>query len=475
MYKTIPEMRRIKKIHFVGVGGVGMGGIAEVLLNQGYQISGSDIKHSTMTQRLIKAGVKIEIGHRGENVVGTDVVVVSSAVDSTNSEVETARELKIPIVRRAEMLAELMRFRHGIAVAGTHGKTTTTSLISSIYAEAGLDPTYVIGGRLNSAATNAKLGASRYFIAEADESDASFLHLQPMVSVITNIDADHMSTYGGDFSRLVKTFNEFLHNLPFYGLAVVCIDDPVINEMMKEVPRPVLTYGFSEEADYRAFNVRQDKFKTTFEMSGPDFDKQLIHLNIPGKHNVLNSLAAIAVARDEGIGFDAITAALENFQGVGRRFESYGEFELPQGRVMLIDDYGHHPRELEATMQAIRAGWPERRLVMVFQPHRYSRTKELYDDFVRVLAEVDFLFLMDVYAAGEDVIPGADSRNLCHSIRLRGKLDPIFIERADELPKLLESVLRDDDILLLQGAGNIGAIATALAENGLINPLNDFK
>lgn len=475
MLKTIPEMRRIRNIHFVGVGGVGMGGIAEVLLNQGYRISGSDLKHSAMTQRLLKAGVDVKIGHRGENVAGVDVVVVSSAVLSGNPEIETARELKIPIVRRAEMLAELMRFRHGIAVAGTHGKTTTTSLISSIYAEAGLDPTYVIGGRLNSAATNAKLGASRYFVAEADESDASFLHLQPMVSVITNIDADHMSTYGGDFSKLVKTFNEFLHNLPFYGLAVVCIDDPVIREMMKEVPRPVLTYGFSEEADYHAFDVSHDKFKTVFKFNGPDVVNQEIHLNIPGRHNVLNALAAIAVSRDEGIGMDAIKAALESFQGVGRRFESYGEFDLPQGQVMLVDDYGHHPRELEATIQAIRAGWPERRLVMLFQPHRYSRTKDLYDDFVRILSEVDFLFLLEVYSAGEDVIPGADSRNMCHSIRLRGKLDPIFIESAEELPQLLESVLNDGDILLTQGAGNIGAIAAGLADCGLIHPLNDLK
>lgn len=468
-------MRRIRNIHFIGVGGVGMGGIAEVLLNQGYRISGSDLKHSAMTQRLMKAGVNVKIGHCGENVEGVDVVVVSSAVSSVNPEIEMARELKIPIVRRAEMLAELMRFRHGIAVAGTHGKTTTTSLISSIYAEAGLDPTYVIGGRLNSAATNAKLGASRYFVAEADESDASFLHLQPMVSVITNIDADHMSTYGGDFSKLVRTFNEFLHNLPFYGLAVVCIDDPVIREMMKEVPRPVLTYGFSEEADYHVFDVSQDKFKTTFKFNGPDVADQEIHLNIPGRHNVLNALAAIAVSRDEGISMEAIKIALENFQGVGRRFESYGEFVLPQGQVMLVDDYGHHPRELEATIQAIRAGWPDRRLVMVYQPHRYSRTKDLYEDFVRILSEVDFLFLMEVYSAGEDVIPGADSRNMCHSIRLRGKLDPIFIESAEELPQLLESVLCDGDILLTQGAGNIGAIATALADCGLIHPLNDLK
>ena len=469
MLNFVPEMRRIKKIHFVGIGGVGMGGIAEVLFNQGYQVSGSDIKHGAMTNRLSDSGVRITIGHHGNNVIDTHVVVVSTAVDQENPELEKARELGIPIVRRAEMLAELMRFRHGIAVAGTHGKTTTTSLIASIFAEAGYDPTYVIGGRLNSAATNARLGDSRYFIAEADESDASFLHLQPMVSVITNIDADHMSTYGGDFSKLVETFNEFLHNLPFYGLAVVCIDDPTIKKLVAEVPRPVLTYGLDETAMYRATDIDQSEFKTTFTAHGPDMESQVIHLNMPGTHNVLNAMAAIAVARDEKIEMGAIKIALENFQGVGRRFESYGEFALPQGSVMFVDDYGHHPREVEATIQAIRSGWPERRLVMVYQPHRYSRTKELYDDFVRVLSEVDVLFLMEVYSAGEDVIPGADSRNLSHSIRLRGKVDPMLIESTEELSKLLSSVLKDNDILLTQGAGNIGGVAKSLVENNLVN------
>ena len=469
MLNFIPEMRRIKKIHFVGIGGVGMGGIAEVLFNQGYQVSGSDIKIGAMTSRLTDAGVQIDIGHRGENVVDKDVVVVSTAVDPENPELIQARELGIPIVPRAEMLAELMRFRHGIAVAGTHGKTTTTSLIASIFAEAGLDPTYVIGGRLNSAASNAGLGDSRYFIAEADESDASFLHLQPMVSIITNIDADHMSTYGGDFSKLVDTFSEFLHNLPFYGLAVLCIDDPVVKGLMAEVPRPVLTYGFDESAMYRATNIHQTEFKTTFVAHGPDFDDIEIKLNMPGSHNVLNALAAIAVASDEHIDIEIVKRALEKFQGVGRRFESYGEFLLPQGSVMLVDDYGHHPKEVEVTVQAIRAGWPERRLVMVYQPHRYSRTKDLYDDFVRVLSEVDVLFLMEVYSAGEEIIPGADSRNLSHSIRLRGKVDPIFIDTGDELSTLLASVLEEGDILLTQGAGNIGAVAKNLADNGLIN------
>ena len=469
MLNFIPEMRRIKKIHFVGVGGVGMGGIAEVLFNQGYKVSGSDIKHGVMTNRLADAGIQIEIGHRGENVVDRDVVVVSTAVDQENPELVKARELGIPIVRRAEMLAELMRFRHGIAVAGTHGKTTTTSLIASIFAEAGLDPTYVIGGRLNSTATNARLGDSRYFIAEADESDASFLHLQPMVSVITNIDADHMSTYGGDFSKLVETFNEFLHNLPFYGLAVVCIDDSAIKDLMAEVPRPMLTYGFDEAAMYRATNIRQTEFNTAFIAHGPDMDSTEINLNMPGEHNVLNALAAIAVARDENIEMRVIQFALEKFQGVGRRFESYGEFMLPQGSVMLVDDYGHHPREVEVTIQAIRSGWADRRLVMVYQPHRYSRTKDLYDDFVRVLSEVDVLFLMEVYSAGEEIIPGADSRNLSHSIRLRGKVDPILIETTEELSSLLGSVLEENDILLTQGAGNIGAVAKKLADNNLIH------
>lgn len=469
MYKTVPEMRRIKNIHFVGIGGAGMSGIAEVLKNQGYQVSGSDIKHSAVTGRMINQGIEIKIGHQPGNVDNADVIVTSSAIAEDNPELLEAKVLNVPIVPRAEMLAELMRFRHGIAVAGTHGKTTTTSLIASIFAEAGLDPTYVIGGRLNSANTNARLGESRYLIAEADESDASFLHLQPMVSVITNIDADHMSTYGGDFSKLVNTFNEFLHNLPFYGLVVACIDDPVVRELMEEIPRPALTYGLDESAMYRAVDIVQVASTTTFTVYGPDIDGLVINLNMPGKHNVLNSLAAIAVAWDEGISQQAIKIALENFQGVGRRFEMHGDFSLPQGEVMFVDDYGHHPCEVEATISAIRAGWPERRLVMVYQPHRYSRTHDLYEDFVRVLSEVDVLLLMEVYAAGEKAIPGADSRNLCRSIRQRGKLDPVYVESAEVLPQLLNSVLQEDDILLTQGAGNIGNIASSLAEGELVN------
>ena len=469
MYKTVPEMRRIKNIHFVGIGGAGMSGIAEVLKNQGYQVSGSDIKHSAVTGRMIQQGIEITIGHQPGNVDNADVVVISSAIAEDNPELLEAKVLNVPIVPRAEMLAELMRFRHGIAVAGTHGKTTTTSLIASIFAEAGLDPTYVIGGRLNSANTNARLGESRYLIAEADESDASFLHLQPMVSVITNIDADHMSTYGGDFSKLVNTFNEFLHNLPFYGLVVACIDDPVVRELMEEIPRPALTYGLDESAMYRAVDIVQVASTTTFTVHGPDIDGLVINLNMPGQHNVLNSLAAIAVAWDEGISQQAIKVALENFQGVGRRFEMHGNFSLPQGEVMFVDDYGHHPCEVEATINAIRAGWPERRLVMVYQPHRYSRTHDLYEDFVRVLSEVDVLLLMEVYAAGEKAIPGADSRNLCRSIRQRGKLDPVYVESAEVLPQLLSSVLQKDDILLTQGAGNIGNIASSLADGELVN------
>ena len=469
MYKAVPEMRRIKNIHFVGIGGAGMSGIAEVLKNQGYQVSGSDIKHSAVTERMIKQGIEITIGHKSGNVDNADVVVISSAIAEDNPELLEAKVLNVPIVPRAEMLAELMRFRHGIAVAGTYGKTTTTSLIASIFAEAGLDPTYVIGGRLNSANTNARLGESRYLIAEADESDASFLHLQPMVSVITNIDADHMSTYGGDFSKLVNTFNEFLHILPFYGLAVVCVDDPVVRELMEKIPRPALTYGLDESAMYRAVDIVQVASTTTFTVYGPDIDGLVINLNMPGQHNVLNSLAAIAVAWDEGISQQSIKIALENFQGVGRRFEMHGDLSLSKGKVMFVDDYGHHPCEVEATISAIRAGWPERRLVMVYQPHRYSRTHDLYEDFVRVLSEVDVLLLMEVYAAGEKAIPGADSRNLCRSIRQRGKLDTVYVESAEALPQLLSSVLQENDILLTQGAGNIGNIANSLAEGQLLN------
>jgi UDP-N-acetylmuramate--alanine ligase len=461
----IPEMRRIRCMHFVGIGGAGMCGIAEVLLNQGYQISGSDLRQSAVTERLQALGATIFIGHQESNVEHADVLVVSTAIDHENPEIRAALEARIPVVRRAEMLAELMRFRHGIAVAGTHGKTTTTSMVTSVLAEAGLDPTFVIGGKLNSAGTNARLGASRYLVAEADESDASFLHLQPMVSIVTNIDADHMATYGGDFEQLKNTFIEFLHNLPFYGLAVVCIDDDVVRELLPRISRQTVTYGFSEDADYRATDLHQDGLFTHFTVQRPSGRSPLkISLRMPGKHNVLNAMAAIAVADDEGVADAAIVASLEKFAGVGRRFTVCGEFPLGDGDVMLVDDYGHHPRELEVTLDAIRNGFPERRLVMVFQPHRYSRTRDLYEDFTRVLSGADVLLLMDVYPAGEKPIAGADGRSLCGSIRQRGMVDPIFIERDESLEAPLKSVLKPGDLLLTQGAGDIGNLAVTLTQ-----------
>ncbi|UFH48532.1 UDP-N-acetylmuramate--L-alanine ligase [Pseudomonas sp. KNUC1026] len=462
-----PEMRRIRRIHFVGIGGVGMCGIAEVLLNLGYQVSGSDLKASAVTERLKTFGAEIFIGHQAENSATADVLVVSSAVNKSNPEVATALERRIPVVPRAEMLAELMRYRHGIAVAGTHGKTTTTSLIASVFAAGGLDPTFVIGGRLTAAGTNAQLGTSRYLIAEADESDASFLHLQPLVAVVTNIDADHMATYEGDFNKLKKTFVEFLHNLPFYGLAVVCLDDPVVREILPHVARPTVTYGLSEEADVRAINIRQQGMRTFFTVLRREREPLEVSVNMPGNHNVLNALATIAIASDEGISDEAIVQGLSGFQGVGRRFQVYGELPVDGGSVMLVDDYGHHPREVAAVINAIRGGWPERRLVMVYQPHRFSRTRDLYDDFVQVLGDANVLLLMEVYPAGEEPIPGADSRQLCHSIRQRGQLDPIYVERGTELAPVVRPVLRAGDILLCQGAGDVGAIAPQLLKSPL--------
>lgn len=461
----IPEMRRIRQIHFIGIGGVGMCGIAEVLLNQGYDISGSDLKQSAVTERLVALGASIYIGHESANVVDADVVVVSTAIDKTNPEIQYAMEHRIPIVRRAEMLAELMRYRHGIAIAGTHGKTTTTSLVASILAQGEKDPTFVIGGKLTSAGTNAKLGGSRYLVAEADESDASFLHLQPMVTIVTNIEADHMDTYGGDFNQLKKTFIEFLHNLPFYGLAVLCIDDETVREILPEVNRPILTYGFDESADFYAENITQDGIYTSFTAKRPGKHKDLqIKLRMPGNHNVLNALSAIAVATDENISDEAIVTALEKFQGVGRRFQICGEYPLGDDKVMLVDDYGHHPTEVDVTIQAIKKGWPNNRLVMMFQPHRYTRTRDLYDDFVKVLSDVDALLLLDVYPAGEEEIPGADGRSLCRSIRSRGRVDPIFIERGADVKPVLKDIIRPGDIVMTQGAGNVGALAQQLAK-----------
>ncbi|MFT7387903.1 MAG: UDP-N-acetylmuramate--alanine ligase [Candidatus Endobugula sp.] len=476
----VPEMRRIKRIHFIGIGGAGMSGIAEVLLNQGYTISGSDLRGSAVVDRLQSMGAEVFIGHRMDNVIGADVIVNSSAVDEDNPEIVSARTHRIPVVRRAEMLAELMRYRHGIAVAGTHGKTTTTSLITSIFAAEGLDPTFVIGGLVNSTGSNAKLGTSHYLIAEADESDASFLHLQPMVAVITNIDADHMDTYEGDFSRLKKTFIEFIHNLPFYGLLVACGDDPVIQELLPYISRQVITYGFNEGNDYRAFAVDQNKTQTHFRVESHRFSEVKhidINLNMPGNHNVLNALAAVAIATDENVSIDAIQRGLSGFEGVGRRFQIYGEYPVTHvnsvdiergGTAMLVDDYGHHPREVDATIQAVRAGWPGRRLVMIYQPHRYSRTRDLYEDFIDVLSKVDVLILLDVYSAGEELIVGADGRHLSRSIRNRGKVDPIFVEGVEGVPAIVKEVVMPNDIVMTQGAGNVGGLAAELAKRKLL-------
>ena len=470
-----PEMRRIRRIHFVGIGGSGMCGIAEVLLNQGYEISGSDISANPSVKRLTKAGAIVFIGHDESNIDGANVVVKSSAVTIENPEIASAHARGIPVVRRAEMLAELMRYRHGIAIAGTHGKTTTTSLITAILAEAGRDPTFVVGGRVNSVGTNAKLGGSRYLVAEADESDASFLHLQPMVSVVTNIEADHMETYGFDFEVMKKTYIEFLHNLPFYGLAVMCIDDDVIRGLLVDVARPLLTYGFSEDAGYRLRDLRAEKRQCHFMIDRPDGLSSLqISLNIPGRHNALNAAAAIAVASDEGISDQAIIDGLSKFGGVGRRFEVIGEYPVTGGDAMLVDDYGHHPTEVKATIQAIRDGWPEKRLVMVFQPHRYTRTRDLYEDFVQVLAEVDVLLILDVYSAGEEPISGAGSKNLCGSIRQRGGIDPIYVESIEEVPYLLGELVRGDDFVMTQGAGSVSKLVAMLADSEL-QSVPEFK
>jgi len=460
-----PGMWRIKRIHFVGIGGVGMSGIAEVLINLGYEVSGSDLAYNLVTKRLQEMGAEIHIGHLAENVRDANVVVVSSAVKKDNPEVVAAHAQRIPVVPRAEMLAELMRFRYGIAVAGTHGKTTTTSLIASVLAEGGLDPTFVIGGKLNSAGSNARLGSGHFLVAEADESDASFMHLQPMMAVVTNIDADHMETYGGDFEVLKQTFIEFLHHLPFYGLAVVCLDDPTLAAILDNITRPVMTYGVSSKADIRASEIRRSAFQTHFKVSRRDKQDWLqITLNMPGHHNVLNTLAAIAVAHEIGVEDEAIMRAFSEFAGIGRRFQRYDDIAINGGTVMHIDDYGHHPREAAAVIEAIRGGWPERRLVLVFQPHRYTRTRDLFEDFCMVLSEVDALVLLEVYAAGETHIAGADGRTLARAIRNRGKVDPVFVETVEQLPTALQAILQDGDILLTLGAGNIGACAAQLGQ-----------
>ncbi len=459
---------RFRRVHFVGIGGSGMCGIAEVMLNLGYKVSGSDRTDSPVLERLRGLGAQIHLGHAAANVEGVNVVVVSSAIAVDNPELEQARELRIPVIPRAEMLGELMRFRHGIAVAGTHGKTTTTSLIASTLAEGGLDPTFVIGGLLNSRGSNARLGAGRYLVAEADESDGSFLMLQPTIAVVTNIDNDHLESYGHNFDRLRGAFLEFLHRLPFYGLAVLCQDDPTVGDLIGEVSRTVVTYGFDPGADFSASNLRQTEGRIAFEAKIPERDEPLaIELGMPGRHNVLNALAAIAVAWELGVDNELITKALKEFAGIDRRFHVQGELSIGERRALFIDDYGHHPTELAATMQAARDGWPGRRLVAVFQPHRYTRTRDLMDDFAQVLSEVDVLILADVYPAGEAPIPGADGRALSRAIRTRGKVDPIFVNHPGESRALLADVVRDGDIVMLLGAGDIGAVAAKIYANGL--------
>lgn len=459
----IDRMRKITCIHLVGIGGVGMGGIAEVLLNLGYAVQGSDLRESPATRRLVALGATVYAGHDAAHIAGADVVVVSSAIDTGNPEADAARAQRIPVVRRAEMLAELMRFRHGIAVAGTHGKTTTTSLIASVLAEAGEDPTFVIGGRLVSADANARLGAGRYLVAEADESDASFTHLQPMIAVVTNIDLDHMETYGGDPERLYSTFAEFIHNLPFYGLAVVCRDDPGVEKILPRLKRATLTYGVHADADVRAVSIDRDGLRTRVSVLRPGTAEPLeLTLAMPGHHNVLNALAAVAIAHELELDDGAVQTALLQFEGIDRRLQILGEASTPAGKILFIDDYAHHPTEIAATLDAVRQGWPERRLVTVFQPHRYSRTHDLLDDFVDVLADVDRLFVTEVHAAGEAPIAGADSRALCRAIRSRGQVEPVLVSDLDALSADLKPILRDGDLVLTLGAGSIGAVAQRL-------------
>lgn len=462
-------MRRTRRIHMLGIGGSGMAGIAEVLLNLGYTVSGSDLKESPATRRLVTLGAQISLGHTAQSAVGADVIVTSTAVKADNPELLHAQQHRIPVVRRAEMLAELMRFRYGIAIAGTHGKTTTTSLVAAVLAEGGLDPTFVVGGRVKAAGANARLGAGEYLVAEADESDASFLHLSPMIAAVTNIDADHLETYDHDFRKLRATFVEFLHRLPFYGLAVLCVDDAVVRETLPEVGRPVTTYGFAEDADVRALDVRPEgtgaHFTAVLRKGGHEGSREEFHLNLPGRHNVQNALVAVAIGHELGVSAEAMRRAFTSFQGIGRRCEPHGELQLAQGRALVVDDYGHHPREIAATFQAMRAAHPQRRLVVAFQPHRYTRTRDLYDDFCEILSQADALALLEVYAAGEDLIEGADSRALARGIRARGKVEPVFVKTVAELPQALSGMLRDGDLLLTLGAGDVGSAPALLLQH----------
>ena len=459
----VPEMGRIQRVHFLGIGGAGMSGIAEVLINQGYRISGSDTTLSATTARLESLGAAVFHGHAAQQIDGADVVVVSSAIDKNNPELLAAHGERIPVVARAEMLGELLRYRHGIAIAGTHGKTTTTSLLVAIYQAAGLDPTFVIGGLLESAGTHARIGGSRTIIVEADESDASFLYLQPMAAVVTNIDADHMATYGHDFERLKSTFVEFVHRLPFYGTAILCGDDPVVLGLLPELSRPMVTYGFAEDADYRASDVAADGLRWRFRAHRPAGRAPLdVQLAMPGRHNVLNALAALAVASEEGLDDNAVLRGLAGFSGVGRRFQVFEDVEIGGAGAILVDDYGHHPTEVRAVQETVRQVWPRRRLVMTFQPHRYSRTRDLFGDFVEVLAQVDELVVVDVYSAGEAPIAGADGRALCDAVRRRGGPEPHFAATPGDALDLLSDLAREDDLLLVQGAGNVNRVSNRL-------------
>lgn len=479
---------RVKRVHFVGIGGVGMSGIAEVLCHLGFEVSGSDLAESATLARLRALGVRVMVGHAPEHVVGADAVVVSSAVAPDNPEVLAARAAGIPVVPRAQMLAELMRFKQGIAIAGTHGKTTTTSLVASILAEGGLDPTFVIGGRLIAAGSNARLGQGEYLVAEADESDASFLHLAPVMAVVTNIDADHMATYGHDFERLKTSFVDFLHRLPFWGVAVLCLDDPQVASIVPHVERPVVGYGLTaESALVRAEHVRAEggrMFFTAVRRNGRE-TRLPIELNLPGLHNVRNALAAITVASELQVPDEAIVHALARFQGVGRRFQRHGDLPLidedgtVHGTYTLIDDYGHHPVEMQATLDAVRLAFPGRRVVVVFQPHRYSRTRDCFEDFVRVLSEVDSLVLLEVYPAGEEPIPAADGRSLARALRLRGRVEPVFVEGLDDVPAVLPRVVRDGDVVVTMGAGSIGRLPVRLVqeaqERTRLEPANEER
>ena len=459
---VVPEMPRVNRIHFVGIGGSGMCGIAEVLLHQGYSVTGSDIAGSSVVRRLAELGAQVSVGHEAHNVVGSDVVVVSSAVDTDNPEIVEARRQRIPVVARAEMLGELMRYRHGIAVAGTHGKTTTTGLITSIFQAAGLDPTFVVGGLLKSEGRNAKLGDGKYLIAEADESDASFLFLQPMVAVITNVDQDHLSAYDHDFEKLKQTFIQFIHRLPFYGHVFLCLDDKPACSLMPELARPVYTYGLSAEADFRARDIEYEETVWRFTVERPEERSELnVELPLPGFHNVRNAVAAVAVATEESIADEAIRQGLKNFSGVDRRFETR-EITVREKHLTLVDDYGHHPTEVKNVLDTARLVWPSRRLFMVYQPHRYTRTRDLYDDFVRVLSEVDALILVEIYSAGEQAIAGADSKSLAAGIRQRGGVNPIVVSDPNEAREMVKKLANEGDVVIVQGAGNVSLVSAGM-------------